>query len=81
MSNRAQWCEPDFTAVIDQAIAATDAGERAQLISAAQRIVGEQAPVTAIAHSKVAVPISKRLTGFKADPFGRHNFAGVDLSE
>ncbi len=44
-------------------------------------MVGEQAPVTAIAHSKVAVPISKRLTGFKADPFGRHNFAGVDLSE
>lgn len=81
MSNRAQWCDPAFTALIDQAKAATRPEERARLISEAQRIVSEQAPVTAIAHSLVAVPISKRVTRYKADPLGRHNFAGVDLSE
>ena len=81
MSNRAQWCDPAFTALLDQAKAATNPEERARLTSDAQRVVSEQAPVTAIAHSKVAVPISKRLTGFKADPLGHHNFAGVDLSE
>jgi dipeptide transport system substrate-binding protein len=79
-SNRTEWCNPDFTKLLMAARMATDPAERAALYSEAQRIVLDQAPLTAIAHTLVSVPMRKTVTGVVADPLGRHNFAAADIS-
>jgi dipeptide transport system substrate-binding protein len=78
-SNRAEWCDPAFSKAITAARAATDPAERARLYSEAQRIILDQSPLTAIAHTLVAVPMRKGVTGVVADPLGRHNFATADI--
>lgn len=80
-SNRAEWCDPAFTGLITLARAATDPLERVRLYGAAQRIVSLQSPLTAIAHTLVAVPMRKNVTGIAADPLGRHNFARADIAD
>ncbi len=79
-SNRTGWCDPNFTKVLLEARLATDPATRAGLYSAAQQIVLDQAPLTAIAHTLVSVPMRKTVTGVVADPLGRHNFAKADIS-
>ena len=80
-SNRSEWCDPAFSDLLAKAKASTDPVEEASLISQAQKMVGDQAPLTAIAHTLVSVPMSKAVIGYAADPLGRHNFDGVDLAD
>ncbi|MEJ0013801.1 MAG: ABC transporter substrate-binding protein [Bauldia sp.] len=78
-SNRTEWCDPNFTKALGAARAATDPATQATLYSEAQKIVLDQAPLTAIAHTLVSVPMRKTVTGVVADPLGRHNFAKADI--
>ena len=78
-SNRSEWCDPAFSDLLARARASTDPAEQASLIAQAQKMVSDEAPLTAIAHTLVAVPMSKAVAGYAADPLGRHNFDGVDL--
>jgi dipeptide transport system substrate-binding protein len=66
-SNRAQWCY--------------HVGERTKLYEEAQIVFKEQAPWATIAHSIVFMPMSKKVTGYKINPFGGHAFYGVDIAE
>ena len=79
-SNRAQWCDEDLSKLLDKARVASDPAQRLALYSQAQQMIGDKAPIIAIAHSLVAVPMSKKVTGFMADPLGHHNFEGVDIA-
>ncbi len=38
-------------------------------------------PVAPIAHSMVAIPVRKNVLNYVLDPFGRQNFAAVDITE
>jgi dipeptide transport system substrate-binding protein len=78
-SNRTGWCDPAFTKAINDARLATDPAQRTALYSQAQQIVLDQAPLTAIAHTLVSVPMRKTVTGVVADPLGRHDFAAADI--
>jgi dipeptide transport system substrate-binding protein len=80
-SNRAQWCDPAFEEVIQQAKVTSDPEQRTALYQAAQMIVKNQAPWATIAHSVVFKPIRNEVQNFKIDPFGGHIFYGVDLAE
>lgn len=81
VTNRAQWCNPQFDAVVKKAAAIADQGERARLYLEAQAIFKDQAPWVPIAHSVVSVVMSKRVSGYVMDPFDHHDFAAVDIAD
>jgi dipeptide transport system substrate-binding protein len=81
ISNRAQWCDASFDDLLKQARATSDSAERLRLYLQAQQIAADQVPLAVIAHTLVQVPMAKAVTGYHADPLGRHNFESVDLAE
>nr|WP_082429113.1 ABC transporter substrate-binding protein [Roseibium alexandrii] len=80
-SNRAQWCNDAFEALIKKARTTFDPAERARLYEEAQRVFSEEAPWVTIAHSMAYVPMSAKVTGYVMDPLGGHSFKGVDLTD
>ena len=78
-SNRAQWCNESFEALIQKAKIVADPKERTKLYEQAQIVFKEQAPWATIAHSVVFEPLSKNVVNYKIDPLGGHIFYGVDL--
>ena len=80
-TNRAEWCNPDFDALVKKAVATSDQAERSKLYEQAQVIFKDQAPWATIAHSLVTVPMNKKVQNFKMDPLGHHQFTGVDVTE
>jgi dipeptide transport system substrate-binding protein len=77
--NRAKWCYKPFDEIIRQARTKNSVAERTKLYKEAQKIFKEQAPWVTLAHSKVYRALSKRVDGFKIDPFGGDQFYPVDL--
>ncbi|WP_218014032.1 ABC transporter substrate-binding protein [Rubellimicrobium roseum] len=80
-ANRAQWCNEEFSDLINQAKATADQEERAELYRQAQAIFKEEAPWATIAHSTVFMPMSNRVQGYIMSPLGSHHFEGVDIAE
>jgi dipeptide transport system substrate-binding protein len=80
-SNRAQWCYKPFEDLIQKAKVVSSVEERTKLYEEAQTVFKEQAPWATIAHSVVFMPLSKKVSGYKIDPFGGHYFYGVDIAE
>lgn len=78
-SNRAQWCNKEFEDLIQKAKTVSDMGERTKLYEQAQVVFKREAPWATIAHSVVFKAMRKEVTGYKIDPFGGHNFYGVDI--
>ncbi len=78
-NNRAFWCDKDFNDLITKAQQSSDLAERTALYEQAQVVFKQQAPWMTIAHSVVYQPVSKDVVDFRIDPFGTHNFYGVDL--
>ncbi len=80
-SNRAQWCNKEFEDLIQKAKVVSDAAERTKLYEQAQVVFKREAPWATIAHSVVFKAMRKEVEGYKIDPFGGHNFYGVDIKE
>ena len=80
-SNRAQWCDADFDALIQKAKVTADQAERAKLYEEAQVIFKAKAPWATLGHSTVFMPMSTKVSGYVMDPLGSHSFAGVDIAE
>lgn len=80
-SNRSRWCNPAFESLLQEARRTTDQNRRSELYKQAQAIVREEAPVVPIAHSLVSIPVRSNVRNYILDPFGRQNFAKVDLAE
>ncbi len=80
-NNRAQWCNKEFDALVTKAKETADVAERTKLYEEAQVIFKKEAPWNTIDHSLVAIPMSKKVTGFVQDPLGYHRFDGVDITE
>ncbi|MFO1036660.1 MAG: ABC transporter substrate-binding protein [Geminicoccaceae bacterium] len=78
-TNRARWCNQEYSDLIKKAKSTTDQAERTKLYEQAQKIFKEDAPWVTIAHSVVYKPIRKEVKNFKIDPFGGHVFYGVDI--
>lgn len=80
-SNRSRWCNENFEKLIQEARVTADLAKRAELYHQAQEILKAEVPVAPIAHSVVSIPVRKSVTNYVLDPFGRQNFAGVDITE
>lgn len=80
-SNRAQWCNKDFSDLITKARETSDEAERTKLYEQAQVVFKDQAPWDTIAHSTQYVPMRKDVTGFTMSPLGDFTFERVDITE
>ncbi len=80
-ANRAQWCNEEFEALIQEAKVTTDQSARAALYEQAQLIFHDQLPWVPIAHSVVFMPMRTEVQGYVMDPLGIHQFDGVTLAE
>ncbi|MBO0346871.1 ABC transporter substrate-binding protein [Roseibium limicola] len=80
-SNRAQWCNDEFEALIQKAKVVSDKAERTKLYEEAQVVFKREAPWATIAHSTVFMPMSSKVSGYVMDPLGGHWFDGVDIAE
>jgi dipeptide transport system substrate-binding protein len=80
-SNRARWCYQPFDDLLVAAKRTSDVGERTKLYEEAQVVFKEEAPWVTVAHSVVFMPVRKEVIDYRVDPFGIHQFYGVDLAE
>ena len=80
-TNRANWCNPRFDALLKQAAMLVDQKERAKLYDEAQEIFKEEAPWVTIAHSVVSIPMRANVLNYVMDPFDHHDFSAVDIAE
>lgn len=80
-ANRAQWCDPDFDALIQKAKVTSDLAERTKLYEEAQVIFKAKAPWATLGHSTVFMPMSTKVSGYVMSPLGSHQFDGVDIAE
>ncbi len=81
VSNYSSWCNEDFEKAIQDAKKVTDQDERAALYTKAQEIFKAEEPALTLAHSKVFMPMNKRVQGYTMDPLGIHRFDNVDVTE
>ena len=81
VSNYSSWCNEDFEAAIQDAKKVSDQAERAALYTKAQEIFKAEEPAMTLAHSKVFMPMNKRVIGYTMDPLGIHRFDNVDVTE
>ncbi|HEX2017968.1 MAG TPA: ABC transporter substrate-binding protein [Aurantimonas sp.] len=80
-ANRAQWCNEEFNALVQEAKTKPTQEERAELYEQAQVVFKREAPWATIAHSVVYVPMRSNVTGFVQSPLGDMTFDGVDITE
>jgi dipeptide transport system substrate-binding protein len=80
-SNRAQWCNPEFDALIQKAKTLPTQDERAALYEQAQVIFKDQAPWATIAHSVVFMTMRPEVEGYVVHPLGSHIFNEVGLKQ
>ncbi len=81
VSNYSSWCNDDFEKAIQDAKTISDPAERTKLYTKAQEIFKAEEPAMTLAHSKVFMPMNKRVQGFTMDPLGIHRFDNVDVTE
>ena len=80
-ANRAQWCNEEFDALVQEAKTLPTQEERAELYTQAQEVFKREAPWATIAHSVVYVPMRAEVSGFVQSPLGDMTFDGVDIAE
>ncbi len=80
-SNRAQWCNEEFDALIQKAKVLPTQEERSALYREAQEIFKDQAPWATIAHSVVYMTMRPEVEGYVVHPLGGHIFSQVGLSQ
>lgn len=80
-SNRAQWCNEEFDAVVQEAKTLATQEERTPLYEQAQAIFKDQAPWATIAHSVVFMTMRPEVEGYVVHPLGGHIFNQVGIAE
>lgn len=78
-TNVAQWCNPAFETLIQNAKILPTQAERMPLYSEAQAIFKRESPWTTIAHSLNFTAMRKEVKNYIMNPFGGHTFDSVSL--
>jgi len=77
--NFARYCDTRLDSLIAEGKRSSDRERRSRLYREAQQLIHEQALWVPLAHPSAAVLLRKAVTGYQASPFGRQDFARVQL--
>ncbi|WP_437880070.1 ABC transporter substrate-binding protein [Pseudomonas sp. LRF_L74] len=80
-TNFARYCAPQLDKLIGQGKTDGDRQAREQAYKEAQRIIHDQALWLPLAHPTASVLLRQQVEGYQASPFGRQDFAKVELRE
>lgn len=78
-SNIGAWCDPEFNAVMDEAAAITDQGERTELYHQAQQIVHDEVPVIVLGGADTITAVNTSVKGYVPAIFGTSRLSGVTV--
>ncbi|ARS51068.1 peptide ABC transporter substrate-binding protein [Ectopseudomonas mendocina] len=78
--NFARYCDATLDKLIADGKASSDQGERRRLYQQAQTLIQEQALWLPLAHPTAFALLSDKVQGYKVSPFGRQNFASVQMA-
>ena len=76
-TNYAHWCNRDFDAVLQKALASQQLSSRVDAYSEAQHILARELPVLPLASSLRLQAYRYDIKGLVLSPFGNSSFAGV----
>lgn len=79
--NYSVWCNKEYDDLINKAKVASDPAERTKLYEQAQVVFKADEPALTLAHSKVFMPMKKRVQGYVMSPLGNHRFVNVDVTD
>ena len=79
--NVPQWCDQQYSGLVQQANVVTDQAERAKLYIAAQRVFYDHVPAMMFADASSFVGLRDNVQGFKLHFFGGQPFGGVSLGK
>ncbi len=77
--NKAQWCNKDFEALLEQGRQATDIKKRTEIYTRAQRLIYDEVSMIPMVHRPQLTAVHKRVRGFVQTPFGGRDFRGVSI--
>lgn len=78
--NFARFCDEALDKLIADGKTSSDQSERSRLYRQAQQIIEEQALWLPLAHPTAFALLSEKVQGYKVSPFGRQDFASVQIA-
>ena len=78
--NFARYCDETLDKLIADGKTSSDQAERSRLYHDAQKIIQQQALWLPLAHPTAFALLSANVEGYKVSPFGRQNFASVQMT-
>nr|WP_256836068.1 ABC transporter substrate-binding protein [Pseudomonas oleovorans] len=78
--NFARFCDEALDKLIADGKTSSDQSERSRLYHQAQQIIQEQALWLPLAHPTAFALLSEKVQGYKVSPFGRQDFASVQIT-
>jgi dipeptide transport system substrate-binding protein len=78
-NNFSQWCNKPFDDLIKKGRETSNQAARTKIYTEAQQIWAQQLPFSALAHSTVYQPASKKVTDIRIEPLGYLRFDGVSV--
>jgi cationic peptide transport system substrate-binding protein len=80
-TNRAMWCNPDYDALIEQALLIDDFDTRTAIYHQANALIFEEMPLMPIAHAYQYQAVRSNIKNMQINPFGGIRFDDVGRSE
>ena len=80
-TNFARYCDPRLDQLISAGKTTTDQSVRSRLYQQAQAQIQQQALWLPLAHPTAAVLLRSDVVGYRVNPFGRQDFAGVKVEK
>jgi ABC-type transport system substrate-binding protein len=78
--NFARYCDETLDQLIADAKTSSDQAERSRLYRQAQKIIQQQALWLPLAHPTAFALLNAKVEGYRVSPFGRQNFATVQMA-
>ena len=78
-SNKSQWCNPAFDALLDEARRTSDPTQRTALYTRAQKLLYDDVGTIPMVYPVLMTAVNKRVLGYRQSPFANNDFRAVSV--